>query len=126
MRDEKKSTSQNKQYMFFCVMGIASVDSNVLLWSDSLLLPRPSQSGYTFERDPSRVKSMQIKDVGLVSGHDSTAHLFIHTSVHGRGTPRVGQEPRSQKERKTVPILAKPTILRGNQEKIMAIIYGLT
>lgn len=107
-------------------MGIASVDSNVLLWSDSLLLPRPSRSGYIFERDPSRVKSMQIKDFGLVSGQDSATHLFIHTSIHFRGTPRVGQEPRSQKERKTVPILAKPTILRGNQEKIMAIIYGLT
>ena len=71
----------------------------------------PSQSGYIFERDPSKVKSMQIKDVRLVRGMDSITHSFIHTSVHFQGASRVWQEPEAKK-RIRVPILVKPAVLR--------------
>lgn len=67
--------------MFFWIIIIEkSADSNVLLWSEPLLsVPR---AGYIFERDLSKVKSMQIKDVRLVGGLDSITHPFVHTSVH--------------------------------------------
>lgn len=105
MRDEKKSASQNTQYKFsffflyvcVCVMSIESVESNVLFWSDLLLLPCPSQSSYTSERDPSKVKSVQIKNVRLVRDLDSITHSPIHTSIYFQGAPSVCQDPGSQK-----------------------------
>ncbi|KAJ8783585.1 hypothetical protein J1605_008628 [Eschrichtius robustus] len=42
----------------------------------------PPKSGYVFERNPSKVTSMQIKDVSLVRDPDSIAYSSIHTSVH--------------------------------------------
>lgn len=92
----------------------------MLFQSDPLLRPRPSQAGYIFERDPSKVKSTQIKDVRLVRGLDSIIHSFIHTLIHSQGALRVCQEPQGQKEKKIVLILVKP-IVCGESEKIMAI-----
>lgn len=94
-----------------------SVGSCVLLWSDPLLLFHPSQSGYVFERNPSKVKSVQIKDVSLVRDPDSIAYSSIHTSVHFQGIPRVCQEPGSQKEKKIALILVKLIVLCGSQRK---------
>lgn len=91
----------------------------MLFWSEPLLLPRPSQPGYVFERDPSKVKSMQIKDVRLVRGLDSIAHSFIHTSIHVQDTPWMCQEPGSQKEENN-PYPCKAHDFVGESEKIIA------
>lgn len=116
VRDEK-STSKNARCNSFWFIGIEKVLTAMCCSGVTPLLPCPSQSSYIFERNPSKVKSMQIKDVRLVRGLDSITHSFIHTSVHFQGTPRVCQEPGSQKEKKTAPILGKPTVLCRRQRK---------
>lgn len=83
--------------------------------------PSPCLSGDIFERDPSEVKSIEIKAVRLMRDLYSITHSFIHTSVHFQGAPRVYQEPGSQKENKIALILAKNYSLMEDSGEIMAI-----